>query len=226
MTTASVEEVTEARGAPVWYQLYPTADWRVTQGLVARAEAAGCPVVAFTVDLPALSFRETSLELARLDERDCSACHTAGPTYFRLGRKPMFQGLDTTSLVDLSAPALTWDFVGRLKSATAMKVFLKGIVTREDAALAVDSGADGIIVSNHGGRQEESGRGTIECLPEVVAAVRGRIPILIDGGIRRGTDIFKALALGADAACIGRPYVWGLSAFGQAGVRRSFVHRQ
>jgi isopentenyl diphosphate isomerase/L-lactate dehydrogenase-like FMN-dependent dehydrogenase len=99
-----------------------------------------------------------------------------------------------------------------------MKIVIKGIVTREDAALALEYGADGIIVSNHGGRQLESNRGTIECLPEVIEAIQGKIPVLIDGGIRRGTDIFKALALGANAVCIGRPYCWGLGALGQEGV--------
>jgi isopentenyl diphosphate isomerase/L-lactate dehydrogenase-like FMN-dependent dehydrogenase len=99
-----------------------------------------------------------------------------------------------------------------------MKVMLKGIVTREDARLALQHGVDGIIVSNHGGRAEDSGRGSIECLPEVVEAVGGRIPVIVDGGFRRGTDIFKALALGADAIAIGRPYLWGLGTFGEEGV--------
>jgi len=219
MTTASVEEVTAARGAPIWYQLYPTAKWAVTEALVRRAEAAGCPALVLTVDLPVISNRETASELARLDERDCDACHERDrSTYFRVDRKPMFDGLDTSGLRDLDAPALTWDFIDRLRSVTRMKILLKGIVTREDAKLAVERGADGIIVSNHGGRAEESARGTIDSLPEVVEAVRGRIPILIDSGFRRGTDIFKALALGADAVAIGRPYLWGLAAFGQAGV--------
>jgi isopentenyl diphosphate isomerase/L-lactate dehydrogenase-like FMN-dependent dehydrogenase len=219
MTTASVEDVAAARGAPIWYQLYPTAKWSVTERIVKRAEAAGCPVVVLTVDLPVISFRETAERLARLDDRDCSACHEVGKaTYFRVGRKPMFDGVDTSGLVDMDAPALTWDFLSRLKGATSMKVFLKGIVTREDAKLSLEHGADGIIVSNHGGRAEESGRATIESLPEVVEAIGGRIPVLVDSGFRRGTDIFKALALGADAVCIGRPYIWGLSCFGQAGV--------
>jgi isopentenyl diphosphate isomerase/L-lactate dehydrogenase-like FMN-dependent dehydrogenase len=101
-----------------------------------------------------------------------------------------------------------------------MRVVLKGIVTREDAELSVARGADGIIVSNHGGRQEESGRGTLESLPEVLAGAGGRVPVLIDGGFRRGTDIYKALALGASAVCIGRPCLWGLGAFGEEGVAR------
>jgi isopentenyl diphosphate isomerase/L-lactate dehydrogenase-like FMN-dependent dehydrogenase len=108
--------------------------------------------------------------------------------------------------------------VRQLKDTTKMKLVLKGIETREDAALCVQYGVDGIIVSNHGGRAQESGRATIECLPEVVDAVQGKMPVLVDGGVRRGTDIFKALALGAKAVGIGRPYIWGLAAFGQPGV--------
>jgi isopentenyl diphosphate isomerase/L-lactate dehydrogenase-like FMN-dependent dehydrogenase len=115
---------------------------------------------------------------------------------------------------------LTWDFVRRLKDSTRMKVVLKGILTGEDAKLSVENGVDGIIVSNHGGRGEDSAGATIDALPEIVQAVGGRIPVLIDGGFRRGTDVLKALALGANAVCIGRPYLWGLGAFGQAGVER------
>lgn len=108
----------------------------------------------------------------------------------------------------------------RLKKLTRMKVLLKGIDSGEDARLAVDHGVDGLVVSNHGGRAAETLRATIDCLPEVVQAVRGRIPVLVDGGFRRGTDIYKALASGARAVGIGRPYIWGLSAFGQEGVER------
>jgi isopentenyl diphosphate isomerase/L-lactate dehydrogenase-like FMN-dependent dehydrogenase len=122
--------------------------------------------------------------------------------------------------VALNSPSLTWDFIKRLKDVTKMKVLIKGLESREDAELAVQHGADGIIVSNHGGRATETGRGTLEALPEVIAAVRGRVPVLVDGGVRRGTDVLKALALGATAVGIGRPYVWGLGAFGQPGVER------
>jgi isopentenyl diphosphate isomerase/L-lactate dehydrogenase-like FMN-dependent dehydrogenase len=130
----------------------------------------------------------------------------------------MLAGLQpsATPVPEVGTP--TWDFVKRLKDATTMKVLLKGIVTREDAELAIANGVSGIFVSNHGGRAENSGRGTILSLPEVVAGIRGRAPIILDGGIRRGTDIFKALALGATATGIGRPYIWGLAAFGQEGV--------
>jgi 4-hydroxymandelate oxidase len=130
----------------------------------------------------------------------------------------MFDGLDISKVTRLDAGEISWDFVKRLKDATTMKVFLKGIVTREDAEMAVENGVDGVIVSNHGGRAEESLRSTLESLPEVAGACSGKIPVMIDGGIRRGTDIFKAMALGATAVGIGRPYAWGLAAFGQPGV--------
>jgi 4-hydroxymandelate oxidase len=130
----------------------------------------------------------------------------------------VFDGFDVSKVRGLPPLNLTWDFVKRLQDTTSMQVVLKGIVTREDAELAVEHGVDGLIVSNHGGRAEESGRATIESLPEVLEGTADRLPVLVDGGFRRGTDIFKALALGATAICIGRPYLWGLAAFGQAGV--------
>jgi isopentenyl diphosphate isomerase/L-lactate dehydrogenase-like FMN-dependent dehydrogenase len=115
---------------------------------------------------------------------------------------------------------MTWDFMKRLRDTTKMKIVIKGILAHEDAALAVDAGVDAIIVSNHGARSEDSGRSTIDALPEIVAAVKGRMPILIDSGFRRGNDIVKALAMGANGVCVGRPYIWGLGAFGQPGVER------
>jgi 4-hydroxymandelate oxidase len=189
----------------------------VTRAILQRAEKAGCPVVALTVDLHEDSNRETLYRSQRMDDRDCSSCHASGWSgYFE--RKPMFDGLDISKVTALHFPSMTWDFVKRVKDATTMKLVIKGIVTREDAQLAVEHGADGIIVSNHGGRAEETLRSTIECLPEVLEGAGKRIPVLVDGGFRRGTDIFKALALGANAICIGRPYAWGLAAFGQPGV--------
>jgi isopentenyl diphosphate isomerase/L-lactate dehydrogenase-like FMN-dependent dehydrogenase len=219
MSSSPVEAVNEAMGAPVWYQLYPTNDWNVTRGLTKRAEAAGCPVLVLTVDLQAGSNRESFMKSRRVDARTCTDCHTGGFAYnTTIRRRPMFQGLDLSKVVTQYPLDMTWEIVRRLRDTTGMKLLLKGIVTREDAQIAVEHGVDGLIVSNHGGRAEESHRGTIECLPEVVAGAAGKIPVLIDGGFRRGTDIFKALALGASAVCVGRPYIWGLAAFGQAGV--------
>ena len=219
-TSLSVEDIVAARGAPVWFQLYPTNYWRITDALVKRAEQAGCPVVAVTVDRASPRNMETFERYVRSDSTDCSACHIEGPPAVRLRNRGMWTGIDLTGVESTQASGLTWDFVERLKAATSMRVVLKGIVTAEDAANCLQHGVDGIIVSNHGGRAEASGRSTIESLPEVVTAIGGRIPVLIDGGFRRGTDIFKALALGADAVCVGRPYVWGLGAFGQAGVEQ------
>jgi isopentenyl diphosphate isomerase/L-lactate dehydrogenase-like FMN-dependent dehydrogenase len=204
----SVGEIVEAGQRPVWFQLYPTRDRGITGELLQRADAAGCPVMALTVDTPVVGNRERQAAYIK-------ALLESGP--MQLGN---FEGIPLPDLEDFFDPSMTWDMIDWLKARTTMKVLLKGIVTREDAKLSVERGADGIIVSNHGGRQEESNRGTIECLPEIVDAVAGRIPVLIDGGFRRGTDIFKALALGADAICIGRPYIWGLAAFGQPGVEQ------
>lgn len=227
-TSLAVEDVAKARGGPIWYQLYTTDNFDVTTKLVKRAEAAGCPVVAVTVDLPAGRNTLTMTRFQRTDTRVCASCHADASSNLanpRVGggtnsTKPMFAGINTQGL-GLTSPSLTWDFIKRLKDVTKMKVVIKGLETREDAALAVQHGADGIIVSNHGGRATESGRGTIECVAEVVQGAARRIPVLVDGGFRRGTDVFKALALGAHAVGIGRPYIWGLSAFGQEGVERA-----
>jgi isopentenyl diphosphate isomerase/L-lactate dehydrogenase-like FMN-dependent dehydrogenase len=217
-----IESIIEMRGAPVWMQLYTTNRFEATLALVKRAQAAGVPAIAVTVDLPAGRNTVTASRLRRDDTRTCSSCHVVGPTGNPTGglaTKPMFAGIDTKGLGQTS-PSLTWDFIKRLKDITTMKVLIKGIEAREDAERAVQEGADGIVVSNHGGRALESGAGTIASLPEVVKGVAGRVPVLIDGGVRRGTDVYKALALGATAVGIGRPYIWGLASFGQPGVER------
>ena len=211
-SSTPIEAVADARGAPIWFQLYPTDRWENTVAMLQRAEAAGCTAVCLTIDLPAGRNTETQSILMREDMRTCSNCLTGQP-------KPIFEGLNMQG-VGLNDPSLTWDVIGRMKEVTDMSVFIKGVEVGIDASLAVENGADGIWVSNHGARATETGRGTIECLPEIVNAVNGRIPIIIDSGFRRGTDIYKALAMGASAVGIGRPYIWGLGAFGQAGVER------
>ena len=216
--TTSIDEVIAARGAPVWFQLYPRK-WEVTEALLKRAEQAGSLVAVVTVDGGASTNWETLARLRRTDTRRCDVCHGSNIRDF-VARRPNFAGIDISDPASMNITNLTWDSIKRLCESTKMKIVLKGILTHEDAALATDNGIDAIIVSNHGGRVVDSGRATIEILPEIVEAVGGRIPVLVDSGFRRGTDIIKALAMGAQAVCIGRPYLWGLGAFGQPGVER------
>lgn len=222
VSSTGVEDVTAARGAPIWYQLYPTDQWSVTQSLVRRAEAAGCPVLALTVDLQGGSNRLTLARSIPRDSRDCMGCHANSRTRLSgfITGKPMFDGLDTSAVTDLTGLDMNWDYLKRLRDSWPRKLVIKGIVTREDAELAIKHGVDGLVVSNHGGRAEDSGRSSIDSLADVAAGVQGRIPLIVDGGFRRGSDIFKALALGATAVAIGRPYIWGLASFGQEGVEK------
>jgi len=189
----------------------------VTEGLIKRAEAAGCPVIVLTVDSRGYRNNETLRRAQQSDSRQCTACHVDN-SHDMVRRAPLFSGLDVSHVKALAPADQSPRFLDRVRQVVKGRFVVKGIVTGEDAATAADHGADAVIVSNHGGRNEESLRSTIECLPEVVAAVGGRVPVLIDGGIRRGTDVFKALALGATAVGIGRPQAWGLAAFGQPGV--------
>jgi isopentenyl diphosphate isomerase/L-lactate dehydrogenase-like FMN-dependent dehydrogenase len=220
VTNYGVEDVVAARGAPIWYQLYATNKWEVAEAFVKRAEKAGCLAVAVTVDRSGGRNQETLFRLRRTDTRDCNACHDRSSLKAGLARRAMYDGLDVSGLRNTQSSAMTWDFIKRLRDTTKMKVVLKGILAYEDAVLAADAGVDAIIVSNHGGRSEDSGRATIDALPEIVEAVNGRMPILVDSGFRRGTDIAKAMCIGATAVCVGRPYIWGLGAFGQLGVER------
>jgi isopentenyl diphosphate isomerase/L-lactate dehydrogenase-like FMN-dependent dehydrogenase len=206
LSSFSAGEIAAAGQSPIWFQLYPSPDRTTTQQLLRRAEAAGADVVVLTVDGPVRGNRE---------RENWYRSHRQLSKPPRLGNLENLKGR-----LRIGDPSLTWDIINWLKSNTQMKVVIKGIVTHEDARLCVKHGADGLIVSNHGGRQEGSNRGTLECLPEVVEAIDGQIPVLVDGGFRRGTDIFKALALGAQAICIGRPYLWGLATFGEDGVKK------
>jgi len=216
VSSTSVEEVSEARGAPIWFQLYTNGGWDGVKARLRRAEAAGCPVCVLTVDMAGgTDARHTLQRLARQDTRDCAVCHQGNG--IAAHGKPMLDGI----AYDAPEIDLTWEFLDRLMQETTMKVFVKGIVTAGDARKSLEHGVDGIIVSNHGGRADDSGRGTLESLGEVAEVVQGRVPLFMDSGIRRGVDIFKALAMGADAIMVGRPYIWGLGAFGQAGVERS-----
>jgi isopentenyl diphosphate isomerase/L-lactate dehydrogenase-like FMN-dependent dehydrogenase len=209
-SSTAVEQIATAVGAPFWLQLYPTDDWAVTTAIVRRAQAAGCSAIVLTLDSHVHPRNNETLKRAALtDTRPCITCHKNNSHDIWL-RSPMFEGLDVSRVTGLLPPDLRAQVKGRL--------ILKGVVTGEDASLALEHGVDGLIVSNHGGRNEETLRATIDCLPEVVTAVRGRVPVFLDGGVRRGTDIFKALALGAAGVGIGRPEAWGVAAYGQPGV--------
>ena len=218
VTSSGVEAVNSAHGRPVWFQLYAPTSWEACEKMVRRVEAAGCPVIALTVDNTTGRNSETYLRTRPKDLRQCAGCHESGPGSSVKANK-MYDGINMTG-VRSQNPAMTWEFVDRLRKATSVKLFIKGIDTREDARLCLEHGIDGIVVSNHGGRSTETLRSTIEALPEVTQEVGNRIPVFVDGGVRRGTDVFKALALGAKAVGIGRPFLWGLGAFGQAGVER------
>lgn len=220
MTSYDVEELMKARGAPIWLQLYATNSDGVAEGILKRSEAAGCSAVAVTVDRSGGRNQETLFRLRPSDTRDCSGCHDRGSLQTTLKNRAMFKGLDLSGLRNTQSSNMNWERLKRLRDVTKMKMLIKGVLAWEDAVLAAEVGLDGIIVSNHGARSEDSGRSTIDALPEIAEAVRGRIPILVDSGFRRGSDVVKALCMGATAVCVGRPYIWGLGAFGQPGVER------
>ena len=217
-TSVPVEEINQALGRPVWQQFYAPSAWDACEKILRRAEAARCSVIALTVDNTTGRNSETFLRTRPKDVSQCGTCHesAAGPAP---RERPMYDGIDMTGVKNID-PAMDWAFVDRLRKYWKGKFLIKGIDTREDAALCIEHGIDGIVVSNHGGRSTETLRATIEALPEVVAEVKNRVPVFVDGGVRRGTDVFKALALGAKGVGIGRPYLWGLGAFGQPGVDR------
>jgi 4-hydroxymandelate oxidase len=219
-TSTGVEDVIEARGGPVWMQLYATNKFEVAAHHIKRAENAGCTALAVTVDRSGGRNQETLFRLTRTDTRECSACHDRTSIATDQGVKPMYEGVDLSGLRNIQSSTMSWDYLKRLRDLTKMKVVIKGLLAWEDAKLAADAGYDAIIVSNHGARSEDSGRSTIDALPEIVEAVNGRMPILIDSGFRRGTDICKALCMGATGVAVGRPYLWALGAFGEPGVER------
>ncbi len=220
ITSTPIEDLAKAYDRPLWFQLYPTNRWDYTERIVKRAEAAGTTVLFLTVDTQGGRNTETEARFKRLDKRPCEACHTpSAAASFARRPKPFFDGFDLAGLSTHNT-AQTWDVIAKLRRLTKMKLVIKGLETGEDAARCAELGVDGVVVSNHGSRAVESGRGSLDCLPEVVEAVQGRVPVLVDGGFRRGTDVFKALALGARAVLVGRPYLWGLGAFGEEGVAK------
>ena len=217
--TTSVADVIAARGRPIWSQLYATNKFDVAKHHVLSMERQGSIAVAVTVDRNGGRNQETALRLRRLDTRQCSACHDNSSLAASQRKKPMYEGADLSGLTNIQSSAMSWDYIKRLRDLTKMKMVIKGILAWEDAKIAAETGIDAIIVSNHGGRADESGRSTIESLPEILQA-SGNMPVLIDSGFRRGTDVVKALCMGAKGVAVGRPYLWGLGAFGEPGVAR------
>jgi isopentenyl diphosphate isomerase/L-lactate dehydrogenase-like FMN-dependent dehydrogenase len=218
--TTSVKEVIAARGRPIWSQLYATNKFEVAKHHVQSMEAQGSIAIAVTVDGKSRRLQEQALRMRALDKRDCSSCHDDSSLAANYRDRPMYDGADLSGLTSISSSAMTWDYIKRLRDVTKLKMVLKGIMAWEDAKIAADTGIDAIIVSDHGGRADENGGSTIEALGEIID-VAGTMPVLIDSGFRRGTDIVKALCMGAKGVGIGRPYLWGLGAFGEAGVERA-----
>ncbi len=196
-----------------WFQLYCYRDQGITTAMIEQAAEAGFEAIVLTVDAPVLGRRERDLRTGFVIPASVTVPSFAAAA----GGPSAGTPADMFSLMD---PAIGWRELERLTTESSLPVLVKGLVTAEDAVLACDHGAAAIVVSNHGGRQLDGASATIDALPEVVQAVAGRVEVLVDGGIRRGTDVLKALALGAQATLVGRPVVWGLAVDGEAGVRR------
>jgi isopentenyl diphosphate isomerase/L-lactate dehydrogenase-like FMN-dependent dehydrogenase len=226
----SIEAVAEAMGdAPRWFQLYWSRVPEINASFVQRAERAGYEAIVVTLDTGMLGWRERDLQHAYLPFLDAHGMsnYLSDPAFRAILPGPPEQHVQTavrTFLGAFSQPALTWDDLGILRGHTKLPILLKGILHPDDAAKALDAGMDGIIVSNHGGRQVDGAIGALDALPGVVSTIGGRIPVLFDSGIRRGPDIVKALALGAKAVLLGRPYIWGLALNGEAGVREVLLN--
>jgi len=221
VSSVSIEEIAAASAdAALWFQLYVYKDPGITRDMVARAEAAGCRALVLTVDTPMLGRRERDARNRfalpeGIEPANFAAIHhLVAARAAKEGSSPF-----AAQVQQLFDPSLDWDKVAWLKSITRLPLLLKGVVTPEDARLAVAAGMAGIIVSNHGGRQLDGAEATIMALPRVVEAVAGALPVMMDGGIRRGVHVLIALALGARAVFIGRPYLWGLAVDGEQGVR-------
>jgi 4-hydroxymandelate oxidase len=213
-STVSVEEVAAAAKQPVWFQLYFQADRGLTQEMIRRAEAAGCKALCLTVDTPVLGARHRESRTSFALPADFKLPNlNLGPVSHRPVRSAIYS--------ELLNPRLNWKDIEWLSSVAKIPVLLKGVLNPEDAARSLDTGVGGLIVSNHGARNLDTLPSTAAALPKVAEKINGRIPILVDGGIRRGTDVLKALALGAKAVLVGRPYLYALAYAGAEGVART-----
>jgi 4-hydroxymandelate oxidase len=217
MATTSIEDIAQEATKPLWFQLYVQPDKDFTRDLVQRVEEAGVKALCLTVDTPVIGTRNREVRNRFALPPELDRPNLRGLTFTAETTHRPREGEIYSSLFD---PKFTWRDVEWLCSIARVPVLLKGVLNPDDAEIAVTSGAAGIIVSNHGGRNLDTVPATIDALPEVIERVAGRMPVLMDGGIRRGTDVLKAIALGADAVLIGRPYLYGLGAAGAEGVAR------
>ncbi len=219
LSNTSVEDIAKAATGPLWFQLYIYRDREATRDLVARVEAAGCRALVLTVDAPILGPRERDVRNRFALPEGLTVKNLLGVGQGAVTGSPEGSGLSSyvSSYID---PAISWRDVEWLRSITKLPLLIKGIVRADDARRAVDAGARGVIVSNHGGRQLDGAPATIDALPHVAGAVAGRAEVFVDGGIRRGTDVVKAIARGARAVMIGRPVLWGLAVDAERGVAR------
>jgi 4-hydroxymandelate oxidase len=218
LSNTAVEDVVAAATGPIWFQLYIYKDRGATAALVKRAQTAGAKAIVVTVDAPLLGRRERDVRNRFCLPAGLAVENMVPAGYGDLPAHPAESGL-ATYVATLLDQALKFEDIGWLRSITSLPVLIKGVVRGDDAKKAVDHGASAIVVSNHGGRQLDTSVATIDALEEVVQAVDGRAEVLLDGGVRRGTDVIKALALGARAVLVGRPILWGLAAAGEAGAR-------
>jgi isopentenyl diphosphate isomerase/L-lactate dehydrogenase-like FMN-dependent dehydrogenase len=228
MSSKPIEEVAQSAAkvaeSPRWFQLYWGKNPELTASMVQRAERAGYSALVVTLDTHSLGWRERDLNHGYLP-------FMLGQGIANYFSDPVFRGLleqppeeNPMAAIQLwgslfSNPALTWKDIGFLRRHTRAPIILKGILCAHDAARALEAGVDAVIVSNHGGRQVDGGIGALDALPDVVRELKGHMPVLFDSGIRRGADVFKALALGARAVLLGRLYMWGLAVAGEEGVR-------
>jgi 4-hydroxymandelate oxidase len=223
LSNTAMEDVVKAASGPVFFQLYVYKDREATKALVARAEDAGCEAIVLTVDAPVLGTRERDVRNAfhlpeGLEVKNVSALGRGEVAHPGAGKSGLAEYV--TEQLD---PALTFRDVEWLASMTKLPVVVKGIVRGDDAVRAAEHGARGVVVSNHGGRQLDGSIASADALPDVVSAVGNRVEVLVDGGIRRGSDVLKALAMGARAVLVGRPILWGLAVDGAAGVTRALT---
>jgi 4-hydroxymandelate oxidase len=216
LSNTRVEEVCAAASGPVWFQLYVYRDRGATAALVARAEAAGARALVLTVDAPLLGRRERDVRNRFALPPGLRVENMSAAGYGDVGERAIESGL-AGYVAERLDPSLGWKDIAWLRSITKLPVLVKGLVRPDDARRAVDHGASGVVVSNHGGRQLDGSPATASVLGPVADAVAGRIEVLVDGGVRRGTDVLKALALGARAVLLGRPILWGLATGGEEG---------